>query len=97
MLRHLSTSDGTVSEPTLGEMFLLIRETRDDVKDIREAVFTGHEGQPPVLSRLSTLEERTKKVEQVAPKAGMLGGLGAIIGGAIVVILGYFGLGPPKQ
>ena len=82
-----------MSDLTLGEMYLLIRETRDDVRDIRAAMFTGN-GQPPVLSRLSTLEARTTRVEAAAPRAGMWGGIGTVIGGAIVVVLGYFGLGP---
>ena len=86
-----------MSEPTLGEMFVLLRETRDDVKDIREAVFIGHAGQEPVLSRLATLEERTTKVEKNTRGAPMWTGIGSGVGAAIVIILGYFGIKPPGQ
>ena len=86
-----------MSEPTLGEMYVLLRETRDDVKDIREAVFTGHDGQAPILSRLSTLEERTGKVEAQTHGAPVWTGIGGAIGSAIVVVLGYLGVKPPGQ
>ena len=86
-----------MTEPTLGEMLLLIRETRDDVRDIREAVFIGHDGQEPILSRLATLEERTEKVEGQTRGAPMWTGIGSGVGAAIVDLLGYFGIKPPGQ
>lgn len=85
-----------MSDPTLGEIYVLIRETRDDVKDIREAVFTGHEGQPPVLSRLATLEERTTKVEGRTHGAPIWTGIGSGIGAAIVVVLSFLGIKPSQ-
>ena len=86
-----------MTEPTLREIFVLLRETRSDVKDVREAVFVGHEGQPPVLSRLATLEERTTKVEKNTHGAPMWTGIGSAVGAAIVVVLGFFGVKPPGQ
>ena len=86
-----------MSDPTLREMVVLLRETRSDVRDIHEAMFIGHEGQPPVLSRLSTLEERTTKVEKKTRGAPMWTGIGSAVGAAVVVILGFFGVKPPGQ
>lgn len=86
-----------MSEPTLGEIFVLLQETRSDVKDVREAVFVGHDSHPPILSRLATLEERTSKVEKNTRGAPMWTGIGSGVGAAIVVVLGYFGVKPPGQ
>ena len=86
-----------MTEPTLGEMFILLRETRGDVKDIHEAMFTGHEGHPPVLSRLATLEERTAAAERRIGRAPLWTGIGSAVGAAVVVVLGYFGVKPGQQ
>ena len=80
-----------MSEPTLGEVYRLVRETREDVRDVREAVFVGHDGQPPILSRIATLEERTPR------SAGVWAGIGSAVGAAAVVALSFFGIKPGQQ
>lgn len=86
-----------MGDPTLGQIYVLLQETRDDVKDIREAVFTGHDGQKPLIERVGIVEDRTAKVEKNTHGAPMWTGIGSGIGAAIVVVLTYLGIKPPGQ
>jgi len=79
-----------MTEPTLSEVHRLVEKIDERTERIEEAMFVGQDGQPPLLSRVATLEERTARVPITA-------GLGAAIGSAIVVVLGYLGIRPPGQ
>lgn len=63
---------------------------------IEKAMFYGDGEQPPVLSRLATLEERTGKVERAAPRAGVWGAAGMVLGGLVISVLSYFGVKPQQ-
>lgn len=58
---------------------------------IESALFVGN-GAPPVLSRLSILEERTQVVERSTHSAPVWTGIGGAIGAVIVTVLAYFGI-----
>ena len=40
------------------------------------------------------IERRLERIEQAGPKAGAYGAVGTAVGGAIVAIMAYFGVGP---
>ncbi len=46
-----------MNTPMGDELFRLVKDTNDRVKNLEEAVFPGN-GSPPLLSRISTLEAR---------------------------------------
>ena len=84
-------------KPDFPSLYRLVEKIDGRTERIEEALFIGYNDEPPVLSRLATLEERTKNVERAGPRAGLWGGLGTGIGAAVIVVLGYLGIKPPGQ
>lgn len=89
-----------VAQSTIRDLTDLFRAVeRIDTRTARleTAMYFGDGDAKPVLSRLERLEERTSRVENAAPRAGVWAGAGTALGAALGALLVTLGIRPPGQ
>ena len=76
------------------DLFRAVERIDGRTERLERVMFYGN-GEPPVLSRLATLEQRTARVESAAPRAGLWAGFGTALGAALGALLVTLGIKPP--
>lgn len=77
------------------DLFRAVERIDGRTARLETSMYFGDGDTQPVIARLATLEERTARVEQAAPRAGVWAGVGTAVGTALGALMVMLGLRPP--